>query len=106
MAFVRAAALAEVTEGGLLGVEVGGHRVCLARLQGDEVYAFADNCTHRDFPLSGGELDVAECYVTCDWHGAQFDVRTGQAMCLPATRPVQTYPVQVEGDEIRVDVGD
>jgi 3-phenylpropionate/trans-cinnamate dioxygenase ferredoxin component len=104
VAFVRAAALADLGEASLLGVEIEGHRVCLARLQGNEVYAFADNCTHRDFPLSAGELDVEECYVTCDWHGAQFDLKTGRAMCLPATRPVQTFPVQVQGDDILVDV--
>ncbi|MDB4950089.1 MAG: hypothetical protein JWM27_2738 [Gemmatimonadetes bacterium] len=104
MAFVRAASLADVDEGGLLGLEMEGHRVCLARLQGDEVYAFADNCTHRDFPLSAGELDLEECSVTCDWHGAQFDVKTGAALCLPATRAVATFPVKVEGGEILVDV--
>jgi len=54
--FVRAAALSEVPEGGLLGVEVEGNKVCLAKVEG-EVYAFRDNCSHRDFPLSEGELD-------------------------------------------------
>jgi 3-phenylpropionate/trans-cinnamate dioxygenase ferredoxin subunit len=105
VAFVRAAALADLEEGGLLGVEVEGHRVCLARLTGDEVYAFADNCSHRDFPLSAGELDVEECYVTCEWHGAQFDVKTGQALCLPATRPVVTFAVSIQGGDVLVDVG-
>jgi 3-phenylpropionate/trans-cinnamate dioxygenase ferredoxin subunit len=105
VALVKAALLGDIGEAGLLGVEVEGHRICLARLQGDEVYAFADNCTHRDFPLSAGELDVEECYVTCEWHGAQFDVKTGEPLCLPATRPVKTFEVKVEGGEIWVDVG-
>lgn len=103
MAFVKVATLGELPEGSVLGVEAEGKAVCLAHCEG-EVYAFADNCTHRDFPLSNGELDPDECAVTCDWHGAMFDVRTGAALCLPATRPVAVYQVKVDGDEIYVDV--
>lgn len=102
--WVRAAALGEVPEGELLGTEAGGKRICIARVEG-EVYAFADNCSHREFPLSNGELDPEECSVTCEWHGAQFDIRTGAALCLPATRPIATYPARVEGEEVWVDVG-
>ena len=104
MAFVRAAALDELPEGGVLGVEVGGVSVCLARCEG-EVYAFRDNCTHRDFPLSNGELDTDECAITCEWHGAQFDIRTGKPLCLPATQPVPVYEVRVEDGAILVEVG-
>jgi 3-phenylpropionate/trans-cinnamate dioxygenase ferredoxin component len=102
--FVRVATLSDLAEGGLLGVQVEGTRVCLARV-GDEVYAFRDNCSHRDFPLSEGELDTEECLVTCDWHGATFDIRTGAARSLPATRPITVYEVKIEGDDILVDVG-
>lgn len=105
MPFTRAAALEDVPEDGLLDVDVAGVRVCLARLQGDEVYAFHDRCTHRDFPLSAGELDAEECSVTCEWHGARFDVRTGAALSLPATKPVPVYPVRVTDGEVWVDVG-
>jgi 3-phenylpropionate/trans-cinnamate dioxygenase ferredoxin component len=103
--FVRAASLSDLAEGGLLGVEVAGTRVCLARVDG-EVYAFRDNCSHRDFPLSEGELDTEECLVTCDWHGATFDIRTGAARSLPATRPITVFGVRVEGEDILVEVGE
>ena len=76
MAFVRAASVTEVGEGEVLGVEVEGLPVALARVE-DEVYAFADKCSHRDFPLSHGELDTDECSITCEWHGAQFDILSG-----------------------------
>lgn len=104
MAFVRVAALDEIEEGGVLAVEAEGRSVCLARLE-DEVYAFADNCSHRDFPLSNGELDPDDCSITCEWHGARFDVRTGEALSLPATRPIRVYTSRVEDGEIFVDVG-
>jgi 3-phenylpropionate/trans-cinnamate dioxygenase ferredoxin component len=102
--FVRAASLSDVPEDGLLGVKVEGTPVCLARVEG-EVYAFRDNCSHRDFPLSEGELDTDDCTVTCEWHGATFDIRTGAARSLPATRPIAVYACRVEDGEILVDLG-
>ncbi len=104
MAFVKVATLGEIGEGEVLAVEAEGQAVCLARLE-DQVYAFADNCSHRNFPLSNGELDADDCSITCEWHGARFDVRTGEALSLPATRPVPVYDCRVEGEEILVDVG-
>lgn len=103
MGFVRVAALSELPEGAVLGVEAEGRRVCLARCEG-EVYAFADNCTHRDFPLSAGELDPEDCTITCEWHGAMFDVRSGRALCLPATAAVEVYDCRVEEGAILVHV--
>lgn len=99
--FVRVAALEEVSPGQLLAVEVEGTRICLANTEG-EVYAFQDNCSHRDFPLSSGDLGDHE--VECSWHGARFDVRTGRALCLPAIRPIKTYEVKVESGEIFIAV--
>lgn len=104
MAFVRAASLAEVPEGESVGVEVAGKRVCLARVEG-HVYAMEDRCSHREFPLAGGEVDTAECTITCEWHGAAFDLRTGVPQCPPATRPVPVYETRIEGNDVFVDLG-
>lgn len=101
--FVRVASLDDVPPGTLLGVEADGHRICLVNTEG-EIYALRDNCSHRDFPLSAGELDGDE--LECTWHGARFDVRTGRALCLPAVRPVKTYEVRVEEGEIYVGLDD
>lgn len=104
MAFVKVATLEEIGEGEVLAVEAEGQAVCLARVEG-EVYAFADNCSHRNFPLSNGEVDPDDCSITCEWHGARFDIRTGEALSLPATRPVPVYDCRVEEGAILVDVG-
>ncbi len=104
MAWVKVASLADVGEGEAIGVVADGKRICLARVE-DTVYAFADNCSHRDFPLSEGELDPDDCSLTCEWHGARFDIRTGQALSLPATRPIPVYPCRVTDGEIFVDIG-
>jgi 3-phenylpropionate/trans-cinnamate dioxygenase ferredoxin component len=103
MSFVKVATLSELPGGSVLGVEAEGKRVCLANADG-EVYAFSDNCSHRDFPLSNGEIDVDDCTITCEWHGASFDVRTGRQLCLPAIKPIPVYACRVEGSDILVDV--
>jgi hypothetical protein len=69
---VRVADLGDIEDGEVLGVKVDGKAVCLARIE-ETVYAFADNCSHRDFPLSLGELETDDCSITCEWHGARFD---------------------------------
>ncbi|MET8948899.1 bifunctional 3-phenylpropionate/cinnamic acid dioxygenase ferredoxin subunit [Streptomyces sp. NPDC004542] len=69
-----------------------------------EFYAIDDTCSHGLSSLSGGYVDG--CEVECVWHMARFDLRTGRAMCLPATKDVQTYPVKVDGDTIYLEVSD
>lgn len=103
MSFVRVAALSELPDGSVMGVEAGGRRICLANCEG-EIYAFSDNCSHRDFPLSHGELDVDDCTITCEWHGAAFDVRNGRPLCLPATSPIETFDCRVEEGAILIDL--
>jgi len=85
-------------------VEAGGRRVVVARVDG-QVYALADNCTHRDFPLSLGEVDAEACTVTCEWHGAAFDIRTGDPLCPPAIRPIPVYATRVEDGAVWIEVG-
>jgi 3-phenylpropionate/trans-cinnamate dioxygenase ferredoxin component len=84
-----------VTPGTLQAFEVVGHRVAVANVNGT-FYAFDDACTHMGCSLvAQGRLSGAT--VTCDCHGSQFDVRTGTVLHGPATRPVQTYPVDADG---------
>ena len=61
---------------------------------GGALYAIEDRCTHDDGPLAEGEFDVDECVVSCPRHGAEFDVRTGRALTLPAYVPVDTFAVE------------
>ena len=104
MAYVKAALLSELPEGGALGVEAAGVRIAVARVDG-EVYAFADNCSHRDFPLSHGEIDAQTRTVTCEWHGAAFCLRTGTPTCPPAIRPIAVFATRVEDGAVWVEVG-
>jgi 3-phenylpropionate/trans-cinnamate dioxygenase ferredoxin component len=100
---VKVAKLSELPEEGAVRVAVGSTPVCLAR-SGGEVFAVHDLCTHADVSLSEG--DVEDGAVECWLHGSRFDLRTGRPTGLPATRPVATYPVTIEGDDVHVAVED
>lgn len=65
-----------------------------------EIYAIDDTCSHQDASLSEGWLEG--CFVECPLHAASFDLRTGMPTCLPAKKPVRTYPVVIENDVIYV----
>ncbi|HWG95187.1 MAG TPA: non-heme iron oxygenase ferredoxin subunit [Mycobacteriales bacterium] len=96
---MKAAKLSDIPEEGAIRVELAGKPVCLAR-SGGEVFALSDVCSHADVALSEG--DVEDGKIECWLHGSLFDLRTGEPSGLPATRPVPTYPVTVEGDDVLV----
>jgi len=96
---MRACSLSDLPEEGAIRVQLDGKPICIARSQG-EVFALSDICSHADVALSEG--DVEDGTIECWLHGSQFDLRTGKPTGLPATKPVATYAVTVEGDDVLV----
>jgi 3-phenylpropionate/trans-cinnamate dioxygenase ferredoxin component len=88
---------------GAFGVKVGEANICLVRL-GGKYYALDDRCTHAEAMLSAGEVEDGE--VMCPLHGARFNLGTGEAVTPPATVPVKTHEVKVEGDDVLVRLSD
>ena len=101
-AFVKVATTAEIPPGRVNVYELNGRSIAVCNVDGT-LYAIDDICTHDGGSLDQGQLEGDE--IECPRHGARFDVKTGRALTLPAVMPVQSYPVQVEGDEIKVRVG-
>jgi len=101
--YVRVASTGDIEPGRVQVFEVNGRQIAICNVDGT-FYAIDDVCTHDGGPLDQGELEGNE--IECPRHGALFDVTTGKALTLPAVRPVETYEVQVEGDDIKVAVGD
>ena len=101
--FERACGLADLPDEGAIGVEVSGVPVAVIRT-GGEIFALHDVCSHEELPLSEGEIydHTVECWL----HGSCFDLRTGQPTGPPATRPVATYPVKIDGDDVCVSLPD
>lgn len=85
--------VADLPPGSQAAVEVGGLSVVVIN-DGGTFYALRNNCTHKDYPLLGGE--VSQGRITCEKHGAKFELSTGKAKVLPAVKPLQIYRTQVE----------
>jgi 3-phenylpropionate/trans-cinnamate dioxygenase ferredoxin component len=96
------ASRSEIPDGHALRVEIEDKIISVWNINGT-LYAIDDICTHEEAYLSEGDL-LPDCRVMCALHGAEFDLRTGQALCLPATRPVATYPVQIIEGAIQIEV--
>jgi 3-phenylpropionate/trans-cinnamate dioxygenase ferredoxin subunit len=98
--WVWVAELADISPDGGLRVVVDDVPLALWRVDG-EVYATQDTCTHEEASLSEGDLwgDI----VDCPMHGAQFNVRTGEVLSLPALFPLATFPVKVQDDDVYVE---
>jgi 3-phenylpropionate/trans-cinnamate dioxygenase ferredoxin subunit len=97
--YARACALSELPGEGAIGVEIHGTPVAIVRARG-EIFALHDSCSHAEVPLSEGEIydHTVECWL----HGSCFDLRTGAPTGPPATEPVTTYPVKIDGDDVYV----
>lgn len=90
---IRVAAVGDLPQGAGRRFDVAGRRVALF-LVGGEVFALADRCSHEEASLAEG--DVFDTTVECPRHGATFDLRTGEALSLPATRGVAVYRAEVD----------
>jgi nitrite reductase/ring-hydroxylating ferredoxin subunit len=92
---------ADLPEGRARRVKVADRVIAVFNVNGT-LYAIDDTCTHEGGPLNEG--DVNDCAVTCPWHGAEFDLRTGEALTPPAVENVSTYRVVVSGNDIFLEI--
>ena len=99
--FVIVAKVSEIPVGQFKPVEVQGKRLLICHTA-EGFFAIDDTCTHDDGSLADGFLDGHA--IECPRHGARFDVRSGAILCLPAAVGIMSYPVQVDGEEIKVQI--
>jgi 3-phenylpropionate/trans-cinnamate dioxygenase ferredoxin subunit len=92
--------LASLTAGKPVKIEKAGRTICVVRV-GDQVFAIDDTCSHSEASLSEG--DITDFKIECWLHGAEFDLRTGEALTPPAVAPIKIYPVIVDGDSVTVE---
>ena len=100
--FVKAVRTAELVPGKGTVVELNGVRIAVFNVDG-AFYAMNDTCTHASGPLSEGDVDGT--VVTCPWHGATFDIKTGGVLSPPAADGVRSYEVKTDGEDVLVKVG-
>ena len=99
--FVKLTTTDAIPDGEMGAFEVDGVLVGIAHVDGS-FYAFHDCCTHQQYQLTQGFLMGER--LTCDFHGASFDLRTGEVKTLPATQPLPVFPLEVRDGEIWVAV--
>ena len=102
MIFVRACARGELWRGEMKGLEVAGRRLLLVNADGAPA-AFEDRCAHQEASMSNGTLDG--CVLRCKHHGWEYDARSGEGLDPRGVR-LRRFPVEIEGDEIRVGLPD
>lgn len=97
---VRVCSVAELPAvGGVRRVDVEGEPVAIV-VTADGLFALDDTCSHDEVSLSDGEVegDTVECWL----HGSKFDVRSGEALCLPAKKSVAVFDITIEDDGVYV----
>lgn len=99
--FVQVASVAEVVDPSSMLVEVDERLIVLVHAAG-HWYALDDVCTHDGGPLSDGPIDTADNSIACPRHGAKFNLETGAAMTMPATKATASHEVKLEGDQVWV----
>ncbi len=103
MPLIDVCPLSELPTGARRTVEHDDVEILVVNCDG-EILAMEDRCSHDDGDLADGELDVAACQIECPRHGARFDLRSGRPLTLPAYEPVDTFPVVLDGDTIKLEV--
>ena len=106
MALVRLCTVSDVPDGEVRRFEVDHRPIAVVNL-GDEGFLAVDAiCSHAHYFLDEGEVDVDLETIECPKHGSTFDHGNGKPRTLPATVPVQVFPVKIENDDILIEVND
>jgi 3-phenylpropionate/trans-cinnamate dioxygenase ferredoxin component len=101
---VRLCSTADVPAGEARRFEVDGREIAVVNL-GDEGFRAVDAvCSHEHYYLDEGEVDVDFGTIECPKHGSTFDLGTGRPKSLPATQPVATFGLIIDGDDILIEV--
>ncbi len=101
--FVELAALDELPDKGFIVKESGETQVVIAKFKG-EVYAVENLCSHAFARFDDGRLRANR--LMCPLHGACFNITNGESFGPPAARPIRSFPVQLDGDKVLVDLGE
>jgi 3-phenylpropionate/trans-cinnamate dioxygenase ferredoxin subunit len=96
----RICSASEIAPGEARRVELGAG-IAIFHVEG-EFYAVSDTCSHAEASMSDGYLEGDE--IECPLHGARFCLKTGEALCQPATEPLQTFPVLIRNGDLYIEV--
>jgi nitrite reductase/ring-hydroxylating ferredoxin subunit len=98
----RLTGAASLPKGEARRYEVAGEGVCVVHADDGGFYAVSDLCTHEDQSLSEGW--ITGCEIECPRHNSIFNLKTGEAVSLPAEIPLRVYPAQLDGDDLLIEI--
>lgn len=99
--FIKVAKISDVPAGTAKSFLVKNEVIAVFNLN-NNYYALRDQCSHMDLPISDGIIEQSR--VTCAYHGAEFDIKTGKALCAPAYDPVESFEVMVQDEQIYISI--
>ncbi len=100
---VRLCSASEVAEGEARRFDVDGRLIAVVNLGAEGFRAIDAICSHAKYFLDEGEVEVEDETIECPKHGSTFDLNTGKPRTLPATQPVDVFPVITDGDDIWIE---
>jgi len=102
MAKVVVGKSSEVQDGKLMHITAGGKEIVVTKLDGN-YYAMDNVCTHAGADLHEGELSNNE--LTCPWHGAKWDIKTGNLISFPQKlKPLHSHKISIEKDTLYIEI--
>ena len=99
--YVEVIPATELINGERLFIDVGENSLVIFNIAG-QFFAISDVCSHDNGPVGEGDLDSFN--IVCPRHGAEFDIRTGKAMQMPAVVDIPAFPVRVVDGQIQVGI--
>jgi 3-phenylpropionate/trans-cinnamate dioxygenase ferredoxin subunit len=106
MALVRICSVSDVPEGEVRRFELDARPYAVVNL-GEEGFRVVDAiCSHAHYFLDEGEVDPEDETIECPKHGSTFDLNTGRPTTLPATQPVEVFPVKVDEDDVLIEIAE
>jgi 3-phenylpropionate/trans-cinnamate dioxygenase ferredoxin subunit len=104
MTAVRVCSTSEIAEGEARRFAIGDRLVAIVNLGAEGFRAVDAICSHAKYYLDEGEVDVDFETIECPKHGSTFDLNSGKPRTLPATQPVDAFPVTTDGDDILIEM--
>ncbi len=101
--FVKIATLSDIPQNGMRAFEHAGRRIAVFNAAGN-YYATDDTCSHDDASLTEGWYEPDDETIECPMHGSRFNIKTGQALSLPAFAPITVYSVCIAGDDVLIEL--
>ena len=104
MGLMKVCSVADVPVGEARRVTVGEREIAVTNLGEQGFRAIDAVCSHAHYYLDEGDVDVDDATIECPKHGSTFDLDSGMPRSLPATTPVQVFPVKIDNDDVMIEV--